>query len=79
MHAYQCSSRLPSLQVPVVRCLRTATSAHLISTLASSPRGLQAVASLLGFVGAANLPGVVLPLLGQTILIWQVKLLGFCK
>lgn len=35
---------------------------------------LQAVASLLGFVGAAKLPGVVLPLLGQTVLIWQVLL-----
>ncbi|PRW20703.1 TVP38 TMEM64 family membrane slr0305 isoform A [Chlorella sorokiniana] len=35
---------------------------------------VEAVASLLGFVGAARLPGVVLPLLGQTILIWQVLL-----
>ncbi len=35
---------------------------------------VEALASLLGFVGAANLPGVVLPLLSQTILLWQVLL-----
>ena len=33
---------------------------------------VEALASLLGFAGAANLPGVVLPLLSQTILLWQV-------
>jgi len=35
---------------------------------------VEALASVLGFVGAANLPGVVLPLLAQTILLWQVLL-----
>lgn len=35
---------------------------------------VEALASLLGFLGAANLPGVVLPLLAQTILLWQVLL-----
>lgn len=35
---------------------------------------VEALASLLGFVGAAKLPGVVLPLLSQTLLLWQVLL-----
>lgn len=36
--------------------------------------GLEAVSQLLGFIGAAKLPGVVLPLLQQTLLVWQVLL-----
>ncbi|KAK9843738.1 hypothetical protein WJX81_004492 [Elliptochloris bilobata] len=36
--------------------------------------GLEAVSQLLGFIGASKLPGVVLPLLQQTILLWQVSL-----
>lgn len=35
---------------------------------------VEALASLLGFLGAAHLPGVVLPLLAQSILLWQVLL-----
>lgn len=35
---------------------------------------LEAAASLLGFATAARLPGVLLPLLGQSILLWQVAL-----
>lgn len=35
---------------------------------------LEALASLLGFAAAARLPGVLLPLLGQSILLWQVAL-----
>lgn len=38
---------------------------------------VEALASLLGFLGAANLPGVVLPLLAQSILVWQVLLAVF--
>lgn len=38
---------------------------------------VEAVSSLLGFVGAARLPGVVLPLLSQTSLFWQVTLARF--
>ncbi|KAI3434450.1 hypothetical protein D9Q98_002527 [Chlorella vulgaris] len=38
---------------------------------------VEALASLLGFMGAANLPGVVLPLLSQSILLWQVLLANF--
>ncbi|KAL6767274.1 hypothetical protein ACKKBG_A39320 [Auxenochlorella protothecoides x Auxenochlorella symbiontica] len=34
--------------------------------------GVEAVSSVLGFYGASQLPGVVLPLLGQTVLFWQV-------
>lgn len=35
---------------------------------------LEAVSQLLGFIGASKLPGVVLPLLQQSLLIWQVTL-----
>lgn len=35
---------------------------------------IEALSSLLSFISAANLPGVVLPLLGQTVLFWQVLL-----
>ena len=35
---------------------------------------IEALSSLLSFVSAANLPGVVLPLLSQTVLFWQVLL-----
>ena len=35
---------------------------------------VEAMSSLLSFIGAANLPGVVLPLLSQTVLFWQVLL-----
>jgi drug/metabolite transporter (DMT)-like permease len=38
---------------------------------------VEAVSSLLSFISAANLPGVVLPLLGQTVLFWQVFLAIF--
>lgn len=36
--------------------------------------GLEAFSQLLGFIGASKLPGVVLPLLQQSLLIWQVTL-----
>ena len=36
--------------------------------------GLEATSQLLGFIGASKLPGVVLPLLQQSLLIWQVTL-----
>ena len=36
--------------------------------------GLEALSQLLGFIGASKLPGVVLPLLQQSLLIWQVTL-----
>lgn len=36
---------------------------------------VEAVSSLLSFMGAAKLPGVMVPLLSQTILLWQVLLL----
>lgn len=35
---------------------------------------VEALSALLSFIGAANLPGVVLPLLSQTVLFWQVLL-----
>lgn len=35
---------------------------------------VEAVSSLLSFIGAAKLPGVMVPLLSQTILVWQVVL-----
>ncbi|KAL3138700.1 hypothetical protein ABBQ32_006454 [Trebouxia sp. C0010 RCD-2024] len=35
---------------------------------------LEAASSILGFVGAAKLPGVTLPLLSQTIMFWQIGL-----
>lgn len=35
---------------------------------------VEALSSLLSFIGAAKLPGVVLPLLSQTVLFWQVLL-----
>ena len=38
---------------------------------------IEALSSLLSFISAANLPGVVLPLLGQTVLFWQVLLAVF--
>ncbi|PSC68097.1 CRT (chloroquine-resistance transporter)-like transporter [Micractinium conductrix] len=55
-------------------------STAMLRVPASMPRTflaigfVEALASLLGFLGAANLPGVVLPLLSQTILLWQVLL-----
>jgi drug/metabolite transporter (DMT)-like permease len=36
---------------------------------------VEAVSSLLSFIGAARLPGVMVPLLSQTILLWQVVLI----
>ncbi len=36
--------------------------------------GLEALSQLLGFIGASKLPGVVLPLLQQSMLLWQVGL-----
>lgn len=36
---------------------------------------VEAVSSLLSFIGAAKLPGVMVPLLSQTILLWQVVLM----
>lgn len=35
---------------------------------------VEALSSLLSFIGAAKLPGVMVPLLSQTILVWQVVL-----
>ena len=35
---------------------------------------VEAIASLLSFIGASKLPGVMIPLLSQTILVWQVVL-----
>ena len=35
---------------------------------------VEAVSALLSFIGAAKLPGVMVPLLSQTILVWQVVL-----
>eukprot|EP00890_Picochlorum_soloecismus_P005388 jgi/Picsp_1/5850/NSC_03209-R1_crt homolog 1-like len=35
---------------------------------------VEAVSSLLSFIGASQLPGVMIPLLSQTILLWQVVL-----
>lgn len=39
----------------------------------------EALSSLLAFIGAANLPGVVLPLLSQTVLFWQVSWLDWLE
>jgi drug/metabolite transporter (DMT)-like permease len=36
---------------------------------------VEAISSLLSFIGAAKLPGVMVPLLSQTILLWQVVLI----
>lgn len=36
---------------------------------------VEAISSLLSFMGAAKLPGVMVPLLSQTILLWQVVLI----
>lgn len=38
---------------------------------------VEATSSLLSFIGAAKLPGVMLPLLGQSIIFWQVLLAIF--
>ena len=46
---------------------------HTLSCPAPTPTPTRS-SQLLGFVGAARLPGVALPLLSQTLLLWQVAL-----
>lgn len=65
----QCHSCFPTLHA----MFRGRVAQHLgvSATHVASKRGFLQV---LGFLGAARLPGVVLPLISQSILLWQIAL-----